>query len=184
MNLIIKLKNIMRKLFLSSAALLIINICIHSSPGWIIQNTEIPSNTDLTKIQFIDANTGYITGVYGYVYKTTNGGINWFSTNANNITANFFWSGYFINVNTGWAIGANGTIIKTTNGGTNWTTQNSGSSTVLHYIYFINDQTGWITGWNGVIRKTTNQGTTWEVQNAGTTMNLFNVFLMMKIQAG
>ena len=62
-------------------------------------------------------NAYYASGWYGEIYKSTDGGNNWFSlvSGVNNITN--LTGIFFINNLTGWVVGYNGTIIKTTSGG-------------------------------------------------------------------
>jgi len=62
-------------------------------------------------------NAYYASGWYGEIYKSTDGGNNWFSlvsgvNNTTNLTGI-----YFINNLTGWVVGYYGTILKTTSGG-------------------------------------------------------------------
>jgi hypothetical protein len=50
-----------------------------------------------------------------FIYKTTNGGENWYRNN--DLVSNSLLSGCFINANTGWIAGSGYTIIKTVSGG-------------------------------------------------------------------
>ncbi len=78
------------------------------------------------EIEFINENTGYLTGsVYSYpnytnrVYKTTDGGINWVQLT---LPSNISIRGVdFINVNCGMIAADSGLTFRTTNGGLNWT---------------------------------------------------------------
>ena len=66
-------------------------------------------------IYFANANTGWCGGTYGYIFKTTNGGFNWYQQITPSIRfRNSLW---FYNDNIGWAVGAQEEILKTTNGG-------------------------------------------------------------------
>ena len=99
---------------------------------------------------FTDPNTGYVCGING-IYKTTNAGINWFSSHNDN-TGDI----YFVNANTGFGLCWNG-IVKTTNAGVNWILQNS-TFTELLSIMFYDVNTGYAAGKNGIVVKTTNGG--------------------------
>ncbi len=73
------------------------------------------SDTRISGIHFATNTTGYIlTGSYN-IFKTTNGGANWYPVNPQtSINLN---SIYFLNPSTGYAVGDNGFIAKTTTGG-------------------------------------------------------------------
>ncbi|RPI16857.1 MAG: T9SS C-terminal target domain-containing protein [Ignavibacteriae bacterium] len=65
---------------------------------------------------FSSVNTGWCGGSYGHIFKTTNGGFNWYEQIVlSNNFRNAFW---FYNDSIGWAVGGAGQILKTTNGGT------------------------------------------------------------------
>jgi len=75
------------------------------------------------------------------VLKTSNGGINWDTSFADNILRDI----QFLNPQTGWVCGDGGTLFKSTNGGVNWMQWQTltGSNLDLH---FINPDTGWLVG--------------------------------------
>ncbi|MBN1633100.1 MAG: T9SS type A sorting domain-containing protein [Ignavibacteria bacterium] len=133
----------------------------------------------LNTVFFTDAATGYIAGNDGFIYKTTNGGNNWFSLNSGATAA--IYEMYFPVSGTGYAaggLGGTGFIIKTTNGGTNWTTQTIPaipSNNYLNAINFVDANTGYVTGGgvivaNTIALRTTNGGLNWELFNV-TTIN-------------
>ena len=149
---------------------------INSQTGWITGRYGIilkttnsgnnwlrfrPNQISGSRIFFINENTGFI--VKSSLFKTTDGGINWFnSININVGDVQFLGQ-------TGYITTPNTLIYKTTNEGLNWTayyTENSVSGP----FYFINPQTGWICG-GGTIRKTTNGGINWNLQT-GTALPL------------
>lgn len=72
----------------------------------------------LDDIYFVDDNTGWTCSGDGYIYKTVNGGTNWFLQFA---SAEYFRSIEFINPSTGFAGTLNGKVFKTVNGGSTWT---------------------------------------------------------------
>lgn len=130
-------------------------------------NMTIPSNlVNLNKVIFIDANTGYLGGNYNIshntsaIFKTTNAGLNWFSSY---ITPDSLFSGdmndiYFVNSNTGFGVGE-GIIVKTTNAGLNWiVSKYIPDHPVLYSVMFSDANTGYVSGDNGRILKTTNGG--------------------------
>jgi photosystem II stability/assembly factor-like uncharacterized protein len=122
---------------------------------------------------FINESIGFIAG--NGIKKTLDGGVNWFSTNAD--TNHYYNSIYMLNVLKGFAVGDNGILLKTLDGGQSWnkrfiTTQN------LVDLTFVNDSIGFCIGggighWNdtaGIILTTIDAGNTWteeKVSNYG-----------------
>jgi photosystem II stability/assembly factor-like uncharacterized protein len=105
--------------------------------------------------------TGFVvgsSGIYGEIYKTTDGGESW-----NDITPGVIGQlsrVYFIDASTGMAIGS-GTILRTTDGGSTWQTQTNAFWGGLNDIKFINNHKGFIVGSDNTLLQTTNGGITW-----------------------
>jgi photosystem II stability/assembly factor-like uncharacterized protein len=117
-----------------------------------------------TNIYFVNSLTGYVSG-HHYIFKTTDGGINWINQNPN--FTQVLGGIYFTDVNTGYVVGNNGNIRKTTDGGNNWFSLYSNVTKHLWGLWFINTNTGFIVGgyWNpdnNIILKTTDSGNNWE----------------------
>jgi photosystem II stability/assembly factor-like uncharacterized protein len=67
-------------------------------------------------VAFSSINTGWAGGSYGYLYKTTNGGYNWYRQNTG--TNQAFWGSiYCFNDSVVWGVGGAGKIMYTTTGG-------------------------------------------------------------------
>jgi len=133
---------------------------------WTIRNNGI-NQTDANRVFFLNYSTGFCGGV-GWLFKTTNAGLNWTS---NGIFGQSVRGIFFLNINTGWLGLSNGRIASTTNGGINWTIrqpfQLNGNNTTD--IYFLNSSTGYAgTGWFQKILKTTNAGINWGYQYVPT----------------
>jgi photosystem II stability/assembly factor-like uncharacterized protein len=135
-------------------------------------------------ITFTDSLTGfygsYTASAYAAnpIYKTTDGGENWDSTNINVITgpvAKIF----FINSTTGWAVTTyepsvpESYILKTTDGGSHWFEQFSAliSWPSFTSIYFVDSLYGWVSCVNRRPYKTTDGGENWIEQ---TNLNFYN----------
>ncbi len=73
------------------------------------------TNSWLSSIFFSSISTGWVSGDSGKIYKSVNGGIDWFRQVVP-VTVGFGPS-CFINDSTGWVVGSIGTIIHTTTGG-------------------------------------------------------------------
>lgn len=71
----------------------------------------------LYSVHFVNPLTGWTGGSNSLLYKTTNGGFNWYQQSVP--VPLFVWNFCFLNDTVGWATGGNqGIIIHTTNGGT------------------------------------------------------------------
>ena len=112
-----------------------------------------------SSVIFVDSLTGFI-GNPGSIWKTTNGGDNWYQTSGSNGASRIF----FVDQNTGWAI-RNNIIYKTTNKGENWFTLFSAPSSITFYnIHFIDSLYGWTANLGGRPYKTTDGGNNWVQQ--------------------
>ncbi len=116
-------------------------------------------SSNYTDIFFLNPGTGWTTGFFNGVSRTTNSGNTW--TNIYQNPGINLESISFINANTGWACGYSGVIIKTTNGGVNWAGQTSETGEVLYSISFADANTGRAVGENATYLRTTNGGTNW-----------------------
>ena len=85
--------------------------------SWIISDSSLGA----FGIDFISANTGFIGGGLNALYKTTNGGTNFYRQRTDSLSLAFISSISFVNESTGWYSCAVGRIYKTTTGG-EWVT--------------------------------------------------------------
>ncbi|MBV6419647.1 MAG: Ycf48-like protein [Ignavibacteriaceae bacterium] len=113
---------------------------IENSPEW---------NYD---VLFLDSLTGFLGS--NTIYKTTDGGYNWYATNGAGQATKIF----FINSLTGWAVGGRN-IYKTTDSGENWFVQFTHISDSFTSIFFIDSLNGWAT--SRYIHQTTDGGANW-----------------------
>jgi photosystem II stability/assembly factor-like uncharacterized protein len=154
--------------FICSLLLFInIHLCFSQQDnGWV----PIASGTAqyLSKLFFVNADTGYIaggdwTGTTGTILRTNDGGSTW---TKQDIPTNYsIYDIFFTDDTTGTAVGHNGTVLRTTNGGETWTSQTSGTSSMLFGVWFTDDTTGFIAGaWTDCLLRTTDAGATWNPQ--------------------
>lgn len=131
-----------------------------------LEVTNVPTSTQtLTRVHFVNANTGWI---FGYspglnLFKTTNGGINWQTQTYGSTDNGARWAS-MLDANTGYYITYNITgsrIFKTTNGGDNWTENFYPNPGNLWGIKMINVNTGYVCGDGGRLFRTTNGGSNW-----------------------
>ncbi len=126
---------------------------------------------DLSRVVFLNAETGYICGGYnvsgGFLSKTTNSGLNWnqietpSTLRIDDISV--------LSEDTIWIVDGNaffGGLFRTTNGGQNWEVQYGGGlgGTKPNRVYFYDGKFGWA-GENNFfsqfLLKTTNSGLNW-----------------------
>lgn len=152
--------------------------------NWVTQNN--PTNDGLFSINFINVNTGYACGEFGYVIKTTNGGTNWFTIEpiGSPLRLSYIFTNIiFTDQQTGYIAGhkfANDTsvFIKTTDGGVNWNVQLFTVSGWGRFtaMYFINSTTGFIGAGSGSnILKTTNGGNSWFPYTVPTANRIYSI---------
>jgi photosystem II stability/assembly factor-like uncharacterized protein len=121
-------------------------------------------------MHFKDANTGLITGGGGSVFKTTNGGLNWYQIYLTPNNYGDFRKLSVINNQYCFVVEDAKRVYKSTNYGDSW--DSVGYVTGANHTYscrFSSLQTGWVGGSSSQIFKTTNGGATWLFQNVNTT---------------
>ncbi|HOW26424.1 MAG TPA: T9SS type A sorting domain-containing protein [Bacteroidales bacterium] len=80
---------------------------------WVLQFSY--ASNPFYSVFFPNDTTGFVVGYGGSIFKTINGGSDWFALSSG--TASNLSSLCFTDADTGYAVGDNGTILKTTNGG-------------------------------------------------------------------
>jgi len=87
----------------------------------------------LTTIQFLDASHGVITGEFGTVVLTEDGGASW--TRASDLPDSFYpQSTWFTSPTSGWVVGLSGTIWETQDGAQSWQEVQSGGTAPLYGV--------------------------------------------------
>ena len=130
--------------------------------GFLWQSVGLQNDGFGWDIKFINENTGFIACSNSTIYKTTDGGINWYETMVNNNNSIVFHGIDFPSEYVGYAVGdgSHETIVKTIDGGETWDIISSGTSSGLDHVQFFDNETGLVFGNQGVILKTTNGGAT------------------------
>jgi photosystem II stability/assembly factor-like uncharacterized protein len=164
------------------------NLMINKTTGGYDNWGGLFLNTNFVDVHFTDEMTGYAAdGRYtgGPVYKTTDGGYNWFGLP--NFPRNVFTSTLrcvtFTDSVTGYAGSAPCRIVKTTDAGDSWYVVNRTGLTdtigLINRIFFINPITGWAVTTRGGILKTTDSGENWFAQlNAGINIIFSGVYFV------
>jgi photosystem II stability/assembly factor-like uncharacterized protein len=87
----------------------------------------------LMSIQFLDADNAIITGEFGYLLTTKDGGNSW--QQGKRIPNDFFpHAALFTDIRTGWVSGLAGVILHTTDGGNNWVKQPGGVGAPMYAL--------------------------------------------------
>src|SRR5688500_2538552 len=91
----------------------LIAICggnVRAQQTWVWQN-PLPQGNHFVGVEFIDANVGTLTGDFGTILRTTNGGATWL-TQTRGVTVHLRGGSYFHDANTGTVVGDEGTILQ------------------------------------------------------------------------
>ena len=157
---------------------------INGGDNWFIVINPLSIEYNLYNIQFVDSETGYVSGVTysrdtSVFMKTTNGGNNWSVQYYLPSNWGWFTAMFFVNANTGY-IGAasNNYMLKTTNGGVNWLQYSIPTANGIYSIHFPSANTGYASCYSGQIIKTTNAGVNWFLQTTGTGSSLRSIFFI------
>ena len=123
----------------------------------------------LTTVQFFDANNGVITGEFGTVMITTDGGENW-ETMAPLVDEFYPQSAYFESPQKGWIAGLGGVILHTTDGGHSWTSQDTETVVPLYGLEQVGD-TMYAVGGAGTVLQY--HGEQWRLFDHGKPIRLY-----------
>lgn len=93
-----------------------------------------------SRVQFLDRAHGVVTGEFGSVYTTDDGGQNW---QAMTPIPNEFYpmASHFISAREGWVGGLQGIIFHTADGGNSWTRQQTGTVAPIYTIFVVSGVT-------------------------------------------
>ena len=105
--------------------------------SWI--DKSIQEDAIFSRIQFIDKQHAIVTGEFGSIYITADGGETW---KPSGLIPNEFYpmSSLFISLNEGWAGGLQGIIFHTKDGGLNWQRQSTGTVAPIYNIFPVGDK--------------------------------------------
>jgi hypothetical protein len=151
-------------LFYASIILFLAAFNFRDNPGgWQLQIIPNLNGTTIQDVTFTDSVTGYLaTGLnnqLGYIFKTTNGGVNWVIKKTNSYN---FQRIIFCGKDTGYC-NSYDTLFKTTNAGENWFSIPFPFLTFADDMCALNKDTLWfvMSGMFGGIFRSTNGGYNW-----------------------
>jgi hypothetical protein len=107
---------------------------------------DIPGSTQVNAVHFLNSTTGFAACGFGYIFKTTNGGINWQFGEAGSYWLNDI---TFVDQQTGYMVSENGIIYKTTNSGAGWNVEPQLCANGLTEIEAVNSSTIYAGGYYG-----------------------------------
>lgn len=119
--------------------------------------TDFGKDAQLTTLQFPDAQHGIVTGEFGLVATTSDGGATW--KLESRLPKEFYpYGALFVSAEEGWASGIAGQIQHTVDGGKTWTRQTNASGAAL-YRLFLHDGHPYGVGSGGVVARL--EGSEW-----------------------
>ncbi len=148
----------------------------HTTDAGVTWEKQVKPNWpgDLYDVFFINHDTGWIVGAYKIIFKTTNGGENWYRIMSNLDEERWFYSVDFGDELHGCAVGGSlsgdeGILMVTDDGGENWTEVTPPGAKTLHKVSFMNSSTVWACGSGGQLYKSEDAGATWTSHQLATT---------------
>jgi len=136
-----------------------------------------PTGQDINDISFASSDVGWFVGENGTIFKTKNGGLNWYGQFDK--PRYDFRALSAVDENTAWVLGTGygdvmgwpdstygSKILKTEDGGNTWITKLDIAKTEYHNAYydlfFLDEFTGWICSSQGSLLKTVDGGESWD----------------------
>lgn len=111
--------------------------------------SSLDQDLHFTTVQFVDADNGFLTGEFGVVANTQDGGETWEMLEP--IPDEFYpQDAWFESVEKGWVVGLNGTIFMTEDGANSWQHQETGTDEPIHGIS-ANGDSLYAVGGNGLL---------------------------------
>ena len=139
--------------------------------GW--STVEVLTGDQLTGIDFLDADIGWVCGTGGKIATSSDGGASWTAQSSG--TAVDLHGIAFTDALHGWAVGGGGTMLVTQNGGASWLPRDLSLTTDLLDVAFSDALHGWAVGDQGVVLATTDGGATWTAQSSTIGLPIVSV---------
>jgi len=138
---------------------------------------QLPGNSSLGQLYFLNINKGFVITSDGHLYTTLNGAHDWtdqysYSYSYRDIT--------FTPSGTGFICGTNKLLLRSTDGGINWTEITVSAlpfGANFNRIKFYDNQVGFIATDFGYILKTTNGGLTWTSLPTLSNAYFYDIFI-------
>lgn len=145
----------------------------------LLKTIQLPKESVYNRIKFFDNNIGWVTGLNGIIYKTTNGGESWSLQNTG--ISEDIWQLKFIDERTLWLTTVN-SVYKSIDGGSSWATKLSN----VEFSRFVamdcfDENTVWVSGTaDGQIMYTSDSGANWQFQKVDTLGRIVSLSFLNK----
>lgn len=104
--------------------------------------TVVGDDANLATVQFVDERHGFVTGEFGFVYHTDDGGESW--REAGQVSPEFYpFAAHFADTERGWISGLAGVVVETRDGGASWA---KSANPAAAPTYGLVDQSGALLG--------------------------------------
>lgn len=131
--------------------------------------TSLDEDTILTNIQFVDEQTAFISGEFGTVLKTTDGGLTW--VRLPDLEDNFYPQFmHFEDPDRGWITGLQAQVLYTNDGGESWVTQQTNTHVPLYAIAKVGNELYAVGGEGTVLQL---HGQQWKTLDHGRPISLY-----------
>jgi photosystem II stability/assembly factor-like uncharacterized protein len=135
-------------------------------------SSRLKEDTQITTLQFLDAQQAYALGEFGTVLRSTDGGASW--QRLPKIAGDFYpYDARFISVQEGYASGLAGVMLATHDGGQHWQREDNSSGAALYRLFAHGDEV-WAVGANGVVARHAAHAWLALPQDAGTPAPIFS----------
>ena len=130
----------------------------HSATGSLFVKSQVVE--DLYDAHFVTPERGWVAGVFGSVYHTTDAGRHW--NMQTTPTIQHLYSIDFADEKRGWIVGRGGEILFTEDAGVHWVQQKSGTTKHLFKVVVSGPNSVWAVGDWGIVVHTSDGGQTWK----------------------
>ena len=110
--------------------------------------------------KLLDAQTGWVVGAFGAVFRTSDGGKSWEAQQTP--TLDYLFGVDFADATHGVVVGKSGAVLTTDDGGKTWTKRTSNTERNLFSVAFASPQHVWAVGDWGAVIESTDGGATWK----------------------
>jgi photosystem II stability/assembly factor-like uncharacterized protein len=120
----------------------------------------MPNDALLYGLSFVDDRTGWLSGEWGTILKTEDGGATW-KPQSSGVESTLFGIG-MRDAQSGVAVGMDSVILRTEDGGATWKQLPSGFEDRAFYEVAFSGTNGWLVGNQGLVMQSTDGGATWK----------------------